>query len=152
MLVDWLIRRAKRTPYFHLEGYMLRWWMVPYNTHAAVPITRPIAWLMQRFNISARIHEILRSDLGRHPHDHPFNYLTVILRGWYIERRYNDAGEIISAKMHGPGSVLFRRAGSWHKLQLVTGPVTTLFITGRKESNAWGFNVDGVKVPHKRYA
>ena len=30
-MVSWLIRRAQRTPYFHLAGYMERWWLVPYR-------------------------------------------------------------------------------------------------------------------------
>src|SRR5574341_1517991 len=29
--VDWLIERAKRTPYWHLDGYMERYWLVPYS-------------------------------------------------------------------------------------------------------------------------
>lgn len=165
---DWLIRRAKRTPYYHLAGYMNRWWLVPYRQRIVrispdgelhndgtglVSLKRPIAYLLQLFNISVRIHEILRSDEGRHPHDHPFNYLTIILKGHYLESRYNDLGELISIRLHGPGSVLWRPARSWHKLTLVPGTtVTTLFFTGAKaDGGKWGFNVNGVKVPHRIY-
>lgn len=167
-VVSALIRRAKRTPYYHLTGYMNRWWLVPYrneilrqpweqkfaSTDGTGPVRfleRPIAWLLQRFNISVRVHEILRSDLGRDPHDHPFNYLTIILRGAYWERRFDDRGRCISRKMHGPGSIIWRRAKSWHMLELHQGTVTTLFITGRKVDGAWGFNVDGKKVPRREY-
>lgn len=156
-MVSALIERAKRTPYYHLDGYMLRHWVIPYPNdvgHGTGPVAfhqRPIAWLFQRFNISVRIHEILRSDLGRDPHDHPFNYLTIILRGYYWERRYDDRGRCISHKMHGPGSIIFRRANSWHMLELHQGKVTTLFITGRKVDGHWGFNVNGTKVPRREY-
>ena len=180
-MIDWLIKRAKRTPYYHLDDYMMRWWLVPYRqyvprivpavdpnselrpgkiwyaephivTDGTGPVlfrSRPIAWLLQRFNISVRVHEILRSDVGRDPHDHPFNYLTIILKGGYIERRFDDLGDPISAKWHGPGSIMWRPAHSWHMLELLEGKTaTTLFITGRKIDGAWGFNVDGKKVKH----
>jgi hypothetical protein len=131
-LVDWLIARAKRTPYMHLPGYMNRWWLIPYGRGPAV-----------------RIHEILRSDLPRSPdrptdfHDHPWPYLTIILRGGYTEVTpvYDRSGLYLGEKRkwYKPGSVLFRRARSWHYLETPEGQTaTTLFITfgyARK----WGF-------------
>lgn len=182
MLVDYLIRRAKRTPYFHLDGYMRRWWLVPYEreikrrvvetepialdgfivgeasttytvTDGTGPVSwcRPIAKLIQKLGYAVRVHEILRSDDGRDPHDHPWPYLTIILRGGYWETRYNAAGEKISRRWHGPGSIMYRPAGSWHRLDVPNGMVTTtLFITGRYV-DTWGFNVNGKKVPHCDY-
>lgn len=173
-MINWLINRAKRTPYFHLDGYMNRWWLVPYNkvivrgirvvdadnTIVGDPVTdgtgpvswrRPLTRLVQKLGIAVRVHEILRSDAGRDPHDHPWSYLTVILRGGYFEKRYDAAGKLVSTKYHGAGSVLWRPAGSWHRLDVPTGMVaTTLFITG-KYVGTWGFNVDGVKVPYNQY-
>lgn len=185
-MIDWLIKRAERTPYFHLDGYMLRWWLVPYRRviermvrERVKPITlfdgvtifeeqwvarvvtdgtgpvafreRPLAWLLQRLDIAVRVHDILRSDTGRNPHDHPWPYLTIILKGGYYELRYDAAGNHLSTKWHGPGSVLFRRANSWHRLVLPEGETaTTLFITGKK-AQTWGFNVNGVKVPYWEY-
>jgi hypothetical protein len=112
---------------------------------------RPIARLLQKLGIAVRVHHILRSDEGRDPHDHPWPYLTVILRGGYWERRYDDLGGHISTKWHGPGSVLYRPANSWHRLDLLEGQTTwTLFCTGRY-AQSWGFNVDGRKVPYKQY-
>src|SRR5574341_1477204 len=43
--VEWLIERAKRTPYYHLDGYMERFWLVPYRsvvfreTHRSTNVT-----------------------------------------------------------------------------------------------------------------
>lgn len=182
MLTDYLIKRAKRTPYFHLDGYMNRWWLVPYErvierrvtevdpilfnghvvgqssttyttTDGTGPVSwrRPIAKLIQKLGFAVRVHEILRSDEGRDPHDHPWPYVTIILRGGYWETRYNDAGEKLSEEWYGPGSVLYRPAGSWHRLDLgQRRPVITLFITG-KYVGTWGFNVNGKKVPHYEY-
>lgn len=158
--VLWLIARAKRTPYFHLEGYMERYWLVPYdasgtwsdvNCGPASWWRQPIARVLQLFGIAARVHHILRSDEGRDPHDHPWSYLTVILMGGYFEERFDDEGRFVSVRWHGPGSVLWRPANSWHKLIVPQGQTAwTLFITGRKQAT-WGFNVAGVKVPHREY-
>lgn len=173
MVIDWLINRAKRTPYFHLEGYMNRWWLVPYKRMEKTakvikqfhyrslvdvptgtgPVAfrrRPIAWVLQQCSIAVRVHEILRSDEGRHPHNHPWPYVTIILRNRYRERRFDNRGRCTSLKVHGPGSILFRPAGSWHMLELIDGPVTTLFITGKK-SQSWGYNVDGEQINHLDY-
>jgi hypothetical protein len=160
MIADLLIRRAKQTPYIHLDGYMNRWWLVPYagagswgsaGTERAKFWRRPLTWLLQRFDVAIRVHEILRSDRDRAPHDHPWPYLTVILKGGYTEQRYDAGGVLVSTKWHGPGSVLWRPAGSWHRLTLPDGQTaTTLFMTGSYR-NAWGFNVAGQKVGYREY-
>lgn len=177
MLVDYLIRRAKRTPYFDLPGYMRRNWLVPYTvvierrvpdaelteklgipasrvfTDGTGPVTwrRPIAKLLQKLGIAVRVHEILASDAGRDCHDHPWSFVTVILKGGYHESRYNAEGQFIGVKYHGPGSILYRPAHTWHRLDVPNGMVTTtLFITGPKKQT-WGFNVKGKKVPYHEY-
>ena len=158
-LVDRIIQRAQRTPYFHLQGYMNRWWLVPYigagskTDIGCGPVSwrRPIAKLLQLFGIAVRVHEILRSDAGRHPHDHPWWYITIILRGGYIETLYDNEGRVKDVNYWGPGTILFRRASSWHRLTLPEKtPTWTLFISGPYQ-HTWGFNVNGKKVPHREY-
>lgn len=169
-MIDWLIRRAERTPYFEIPGYMRRLWLVPYrqrisreiNEGTAVtydgtgPVSfreRPIAWCFQRFGIAIRLHNILRSDDGRHPHDHPWPFLTIILRGGYYEMLFDERGACTSMTWHGPGSILFRRANTWHQLIVPQGggkECWTLFVTGRWR-HTWGFLVDGEKVNYRDY-
>lgn len=174
MIFDWLIRRAQRTPYYHLSGYMERFWLVPYNrvvrrspsanyatagmadeTDGTGPVTwrRPVAKLLQLCGIAVRVHHILRSDAGRDPHDHPWPYVTVVLRGGYWEHRYADDTRLVSTRWHGPGSVLVRPANSWHMLEVPDGQTAwTLFMTGPKRPGTWGFLVrPGVKVDHHEY-
>ena len=155
---DYLIRRAQKTPYFHLEGYMNRWWLVPYVGAGSAMATgcgwvswkRPFTRLLQCLGVAIRVHEILRSDLGRDPHDHPWPYITVILRGGYWEERYQGT-EMVSLKWHGPGSVLMRAATDLHRLCLPAGTTThTLFMTGRYKQR-WGFMTAKGKVPHNEY-
>ncbi len=167
-IADRIISRAKRTPYFHLPGYMDRFWVVPYREaisrataelhnvtyDGTGPVAfrhRPFAWLLQRFDIAVRVHHILRSDEGRDPHDHPWPYLTAILKGGYFEHRFNSDGTERSVKWHGPGSVLFRPANSWHMLKLPPGQTAwTLFITG-KYQQGWGFLTATGKESYRTY-
>lgn len=124
-LIDWLINHAKKTPYFHLEGYMERYWLI-----------KPSRWLP----FSIRLHHILRSDDDRHLHDHPWSYCTIILRGGYTEIRER------SQRWYGPGSVLFRGWKGFHRLVVPDGQTTwTLFMMGPYK-HRWGF-----KVPYNEY-
>lgn len=182
-IVDLLIRRAQRTPYYHLDGYMRRWWLVPYgrlghgdrtkqfrgedclSAGAAgcgpLPwLRRPFSRLLQSLGLAIRVHHILRSDRGRYNHSHPWPYLTIILRGGYWEIMGDGKGGTREVKWRGPGSILFRRAGTFHRLILrgtamedgtyISKEAWTLFITGPK-AGTWGFDVKGKFVPHWEY-
>lgn len=180
-MINWLINRAKRTPYFHLPGYMERYWLVPYNkaifralsrtvhddgcgnvdgfsfvvsdgTGMVSPLRRPFTWALQKLGIAVRIHHILRSDTGRDPHDHPWPFVTIILRGGYWEHRFHEDGIWAGTKWHGAGSVLFRRAKDFHMLELPPSKTAwTMFITGPKQQT-WGFKpVHGPKIPYYEY-
>ncbi|MDG9928304.1 MULTISPECIES: hypothetical protein [unclassified Pseudomonas] len=142
-IAGWLIRRSKRTPYFHLDGYMMRWWLFnPYNLEHNTARHSWLPW-------SVRVHHILREDLERHPHDHPWNARTIILRGWYEERRLVGDEEVTHTRR--PGDTATLAFGEYHHISRVSdGGVFTLFITGRKQGS-WGFLVDGVKVPWRQY-
>ena len=162
-----LMERAAKTPYYHLGNYMERYWLVPYireGSHSAVgkngvgPVKfreRPIAWFLQKLDIAARVHHILRSDDDRAFHDHPWPYVSVVLFGgyWEITPKFDKAGNVVGSqrKWYGPGSIIFRKARSWHILELEPGTSAwTLFITG-KYAQGWGFLVAGEKIPYKTY-
>lgn len=148
-VVDWIVRRAERTPYFHLAGYMERYWLwrignAPAHSRYGV---RGAGWF------SGRIHHILRSDLDRDLHDHPQDYVTIILRGGYREFRAEiiDNRPQIVGRWHGPGTVLFRFAEDPHRLEVPPGTVTTtLFITGPRR-RTWGFHTRDGWVPWREY-
>ncbi len=168
-VTDWLIRRAQRTPYQHIASadgksvYMGRWWLFnaypsPYGDQDQ---PRYIAWLP-----SVRIHHICRADQDRDLHDHPWNARTFVLRGWYTEERPWGAlseREALAADGTAPDHAdraIFHRVsgytgrllfGQYHRIRTVSGGgVWTLFITGRKRG-AWGFDVNGQKVPWRTY-
>jgi len=155
MIVDWIIRRAMRTPYFHLEGYMDRWWL--FNGYPeGKESERRWKWLP-----SIRIHHILRADLGRHLHDHPWNARTIILRGWYTERRREmtdyprflgvENRMVIEPYTRRAGQTAKLKFGEYHTIDEVSpGGVWTFFIIG-KYRGEWGFLVNGKKIPHDQY-
>ena len=142
---NYLLTRAKKTPYTHIYGatdtalYMERYWL--FNPYFETGGIRRYPW----FPLSVRIHKIVRPDDDRHLHDHPWNARTFILSGHYVEERENhvyvrDAGD--TARLN---------FGEYHRVAHVPEEgVYTLFVTG-KYRGTWGFLVDGIKVPYKKY-
>lgn len=144
-VVEWLINTAKKTPYTHIitDGslYMARYWL--FNAYPATGQSgadrKP--W---RLPLSIRLHNIVRPDMDRHNHDHPFNARSIILRGGYVEER---DGVLIERKAGTTSTLKF---GEYHKIISVQPDTWTIFITGRHRGT-WGFLVEGVKVPWKQY-
>jgi quercetin dioxygenase-like cupin family protein len=66
------------------------------------------------------------------PHDHPWHFLSFVIRGRY--REITEARTIVRR----PGSVAFRRATCPHRVELLGHPVTTVIITG-PHCRPWGF-------------
>lgn len=134
---DLCIWYAKRHPFSHIPGYMERFWVLHYRR-----------WMPY----SIRVHHILRSDTDRHLHDHPWPYITIILRGGYWEiTKAPDLLGRLQYRWYGPGSILVRNKDHRHKLDLVEGTTTwTLFIMGRKV-NHWGFFTPEGKIPWRKY-
>lgn len=122
-----LIARAKRTPYFHLPGYMDRY------------------WLFRNFlGMSARVHVTYRSDEDLVLHDHPWDNISLLLDGYYWEKTFDrqpsqwpGALPPLKSKLYMVGDIVARRAEKAHRLEL-SYQVVTLFITFGKR-RPWGF-------------
>ncbi|KRD71424.1 hypothetical protein [Lysobacter sp. Root96] len=149
-VAQYLIRKAKRTPYFHLPGYMDRDWLFngyEADQHGLSDAGRQrdkrFPWLP-----SIRIHHIHREDLAKHPHDHPWEWArTIILDRWYIEKREGQPARVLRR-----GDTALLRFGEYHHIERVAeGGVVTMFIVG-PYSGKWGFKVEGRKVQPKAYA
>lgn len=100
-----------------------------------------------------RIHHIVRSDNDRELHDHPFTFVSLVLRGGYYEHTV-DGRRV----WYGPGSLIVRSADALHRLEMEKVPAAygdgygvqhplelpawTLVVRGpmRRE---WGFLLDG---------
>lgn len=106
--------------YFANSLYMIRW--------------RIIDWI----SFGIRVHFIARSDTDRELHDHPFTFVSFILKGGYWEHTIDG-----KRTWYGPGSIVFRTADVLHRLELpesrgVETPAWTFVIRGARRRE-WGF-------------
>lgn len=107
-LVEYLITRSHRHPYYHLKRpngvtYMYRWWLFGHGTERdrndelrGKPMCNPAVgrfaqWVAQKLFV-IRVHHILQSDADRDLHDHPSWSVSVVLSGGYWELVPDDIG------------------------------------------------------------
>lgn len=90
-----------------------------------------------------RVHHILRSDHDRHLHDHPWDFLSILLWGVYYEA-LNDGRGLRFRRW-----VVRHKAEDLHRLVL-SKPVWTLVLTGPKRKS-WGFLTEDGMVPWREY-
>jgi len=98
------------------DGYLLRWYLI-----RRTPVC------------NAYLHCFTGSDDDRALHDHPWPSASLCLSGRMIEVLPDEDFRWVE-----PGTVVFRRARHAHRLELVKGPVWTLFLTG-PVVREWGF-------------
>lgn len=133
--------------------YLRRWFLTPWS---ADDHPRK-AWRLPNIYL----HNMQQSDDDRALHDHPWDNLSIVLRGGYIEHVFErtpiDGVELprIIQKRRRAGAIVFRRAELAHRLELHTDechprdrmlhrfglktrPCWTIFITWRKRRE-WGF-------------
>jgi hypothetical protein len=154
-------------PYGHLyntegELYMGRWVLVERGSR----VSKLLSWLSGGRYDHVRVHWIGQPDRDRELHDHPFNYRTFVLAGWYIEE-YIPADTLITGpslrawqgstdgllpdetqratirRTVRPGMSAAAPLGQFHRIAEVSkGGVWTLFCMGT-DHGKWGFLVNG---------
>jgi hypothetical protein len=130
-MMEWLKTLFSGKPHFIIGGpdnpYMYRWYLIPRN---------------RRFNIY--LHKFLRDDDDRALHDHPWWFISLMLKGGYWEIvPHRDGGSSNMVLKRSFPSVAFRNAKHRHRVALftpkgVSEPCWTIVLTGRK-SRTWGF-------------
>lgn len=117
-LEQWARRYMERRPPDVTIGnrYLLRWHVIRKN---------------RVFNIY--LHRVIQSDDDRALHDHPWVSLSWILSGSYRERM------VSGSRILETGDRAMRGARTAHRLEVVSSPVISLFITGPKVRE-WGFH------------
>ncbi len=105
-------------------------------------------WHIQRCTetMSIYYHEILRSDWQEEFHDHPWESVSIILDGSYMDL----SPEYPDGRLIEQGQVVYRSAKQAHRIILHNGPVETLFITGPVVRD-WGFHCKKGFVPFEQY-
>lgn len=113
------------------------------------------------------VHHFVESDSGRDVHSHPWNFLTLILRGGYLEtvpieryRRRILAGKWpphwptppLEQHFRRPGSLLWRPHRWVHRVDLRDGrEAWTLIVVSAKKGREWGFLTPEGYVPWQDY-
>lgn len=104
------------------------------------------------FNIF--VHKFCKSD-PTVPHDHPWPYATLILKGGYYEwvPEFDSEGKMVSEKRHWrkPGHFRICGANSFHRIELVHDITAwTLFMPG-PHKREWGFLVENNWIHNTEY-
>jgi hypothetical protein len=89
-------------------------------------------WTFLFFNYSIRIHHWIRSDDDRFFHDHPWNFISIILKGKYVN---------VTPKGRYPVNAISRwksNALDRHYLEIPKGGAWTMLFCGRPY-HKWGF-------------
>lgn len=88
---------------------------------------------------SIKIHKALISDPDD-LHDHPWNYLSIILWGGYWERTANpNHWSGFNQKWYRPGSILYRKGNRPHKLVIPEGKFSVSLIFVGRRYRDWGY-------------
>lgn len=142
------IYAAMQKPYFHLEGYMRRYW-----------VKEPEVTGSNSYENAARVHEFLRSDNDRALHCHPWPSTSIVLVHGYIEMLplSQDQDPMSDPKHYvlmqrRPGDIVHRAARDRHRVILAEGATAwSLFLMGQREKE-WFFH-DPIRgaVPWREY-
>lgn len=111
------------------EPYLVRRYVIPRNNY-----------------LNVYLHKFVKSDYDEALHDHPWWFISLILKGEYVEHQLHGVMNHRKA-----GSIAFRKATTMHRVELfypqnqwglpegyTPSPVWTLVVTGRR-IREWGF-------------
>lgn len=106
-------------------------------------------WVLRGSLCSIRVHHFYPDHVEDVAHSHPWCFLTLVLRGGYVDTSCHQDIERSYDHMH-VGSLRFRMRNHTHKTK--TGPdgAWTIVLTGPVTEH-WGFWEKGIFIPHRRY-
>lgn len=103
-----------------------------------------IRWRLETPWGSVRLHHWLSHDDDRALHDHPWDFVTFVLRGGYT-----DSGKYTEEHLRAP-AIKYRSATHQHTVHPDPGGCWTIIFTGPKVRN-WGFWVKDKFVKMNKY-
>ena len=106
-------------------------------------------FLFQLMGLTVYLHRFVGGDGDQELHDHPFDALSLILTGSYLEElpvRTNLRRGIIKRRRRVRW-FNWIRANTAHRIVTIRPETWTLFIHNRRRSRTWGFYVELEPVP-----
>lgn len=103
-----------------------------------------VRWRFETPWFSVRLHHWLGPDDDRNKHDHPWDFVTFVLKGGYLDS--SPAGD---EHLRAP-AVKYRSAEHQHTVFPDPGGCWTIIVTGPK-IRKWGFWVNGKFVKMNKY-
>lgn len=108
-----------------------KWVDVPSSVNPGQVYLRRLR-VIQTPMVSVFVHWIYEPDTDRYPHDHPWPFCSLVLRGGYTEEIYKSLDGKSYQRQHGVLSAHFMPIGMAHRITHLNGKVVTLIITGRR--------------------
>jgi hypothetical protein len=100
------------------------------------------------------LHQICRSDDDRDPHDHPWDFTAIVLRGGYVDEQWlgSEGGRaIVGYEPCGPGALRRRKAEHLHRVQLMPGRSSWSLVFPAPKRRSWGFMTSNGWVSWRDY-
>lgn len=151
----WLPAWARR-PLFKL----IKWYCVHNLTLLERPAQQQIGgdylhrWWIRRDREKGNtyFHKIMRSDDDRALHDHPWDFVSLILEGGYIELRTHlfHGGPVINVRYEA-GDVNVKKAEDAHRLILYPDTTAYTLVFTSPVRRAWGFYCRKGWVPWEQF-
>lgn len=101
-------------------------------------------WVINFWLFSIRLHHWRSSDDRRYFHDHPWWFITVVLKGGYIDVSPQGKDKLTT------GSIRWRSAYHRHYVRVASRGCWSLLLTGRSFRH-WGFWVKNKFLRARRY-
>lgn len=79
--------------------------------------------------LKVRVHHILSSDGTPYCHNHPFHYVSIVFKGYYIEQIIKNG--ILIEKTHKKGAIIIKSTHTYHRIKKAhncTSPSENLLI------------------------
>lgn len=149
-----MLRKPKQADPYHAGKPGARWAFMQKLVISSIPgdpyLTR---WrIVHTPYFGILLHKIDRPDADDSPHDHPWKFVSIILKGGYTELvTYNESNSLI-VKKREQFSVHTMPLGVYHMIaKLHRKPTWTLVLSGPRNQE-WGFlDRNGRHVPWREY-
>lgn len=138
-------KRLQSRPHFEItkdgSPYLTRWWLSPSDEQR---------YHSRKHRPALLLHRIHREDADRDPHSHPWWFVSLVIKGSYVESIYDERGDYSSTVIRKRWSLAHRNTKIFHQIIDVSDDLWTLVLVGPKKKS-WGFMTEKGFVNWERY-